>query len=131
MNAIDASNAEIIQGVVVAAITAGTIAIVLWIGKLIGRWFSRSVARSFSEQVVEVMAPDMARLGNRVGQAIDELRISNTAEHQADQKRLSAVEDRLDAVEDRLVQLDGRLPYRPPGTRSRVTDPDQEGEIIP
>lgn len=129
MNAINATNVEIVQGVLVAAITAGTIAIMLWMGRLTGRWFSRSIARSFSEQVVEVMAPDMARLGTRLGQAIDDLRVANTAEHLADQARLTGVEHRLDAVEDRLRQLDGRIPFRPPGTRSRMSD--NEGEIIP
>ncbi len=122
----NATNGDIITGMIVAAGTALTIALVLWSGRLIGRWFTRSVARSFSEQVVEVMAPDMARLGTRLGQSIDELRISNSAEHRADQKRLAAVEERLDAVEDRLVALDGRLPYRPPGTRSRTTDQEKE-----
>ena len=122
----NASNGEIANGVLIAAITALTIAVVLWASKAIGRWFTRSVARSFSEQVVEVMAPDMARLGTRLGSAIDELRITNTTEHHADQARLTAVEHRLDAVEDRLVQLDGRLPYRPPGTRTRETDPESE-----
>ena len=122
----NAANGGLLDAVIVAAATAVTIALALWSAKLIGRWFTRSVARSFSEQVVEVMAPDMARLGNRLGQSIDELRVTNTTEHRADQARLTAVEHRLDAVEDRLVALDGRLPYRPPGTRTRETDPESE-----
>ena len=122
----NAANGGILDAVVVAAVTAVTIALALWSAKMIGRWFTRSVAHSFSEQVVEVMAPDMARLGNRLGQSIDELRMTNTTEHRADQARLTAVEHRLDAVEDRLVALDGRLPYRPPGTRSRQSDNESE-----
>jgi len=114
------------NGVLIAATTALCIALSLWAGKLIGRWFTKSLAHSFSEQVSEVMAPDMARLGNRLGQSIDDLRISNSFEHRADQTRLSAVEERLDAVEDRLIALDGRLPHRPANARTRETDHQEE-----
>lgn len=124
----NAANGGLLDAVIVAAATAVTIALALWSAKLIGRWFTRSVARSFSEQVVEVMAPDMARLGTRLGSAIDELRMTNTTEHRADQARLTAVEHRLDAVEDRLVALDGRLPYRAPGTRTRESDNEGDTE---
>lgn len=120
-----ATDGEIATGVIVAATTALTIALVLWMGKIAGRWFVKSLSHSFSEQVVEVMAPDMARLGNRLGQSIDELRVSNTAEHRADQKRLSGVEERLDAVEERLIALDGRLPHRPTDARTRETDTEE------
>ncbi len=111
----NATNGDILTGVIVAASTAVTIALALWMSKLVGRWFAKSVARSFGEQVVEVMAPDMARLGTRLGTAIDELRISNTAEHHADQARLSAVEVRLERVESKLG-------LRPTDTRTRITD---------
>ncbi len=110
------------NGVLIAATTALCIALALWAGRIIGRWFTKSLAHSFSEQVADVMAPDMARLGNRLGQSIDELRIANTLEHRADQARLGAVEDRLDAVEERLIALDGRLPHRPTNARTRETD---------
>ncbi len=118
-------NANTVHGIVIAATTAITIALVLWAGRALGRWFTRSVAHSFSEQVVDVMAPDMARLGNRLGQSIDELRMANTAEHRADQSRLAAVEERLDAVEDRLIALDGRLPHRPANARTRESDTEE------
>ena len=120
-----ATSDNVLGGVIIAATTAITIALVLWAGRLLGRWFTKSVARSFSEQVVEVMAPDMARLGTRLGQSIDELRESNTAEHRADQTRLSGVEERLDAVEERLIALDGRLPHRPTNARTRETDTEE------
>jgi hypothetical protein len=111
----NATNAEIINGVIVAAATAVAIALVLWIAKMFGRWFTSALARSFGEQVVDVMAPDMARLGNRLGQAIDELRVANTNEHNADQARLASVEHRLAAVESKLGM-------RPQESRTRVTD---------
>ncbi len=114
----NATNGDIAQGVLIAAITALSIALVLWIGKLVGRWFTKSVARSFSEQVVEVMAPDMARLGTRLGSSIDELRIANTAEHYADRTRLTAVEVRLERIESQLG-------IRPPDARTRFTDSEE------
>ncbi len=111
----NASSGDVVTAVLVAAITALTIAVVLWMGKVAGRWFTKSLAHTFGEQVVEVMAPDMARLGNRLGQSIDELRLSNTFEHRADQARLTLVEVRLAAVEHKLG-------IRPPDTRTRATD---------
>ncbi len=115
----NATNGDIATGVLVAAITALTIALALWFGKIAGRWFTRSLAHSFSEQVVEVMAPDMARLGTRLGSAIDELRMANTAEHYADRTRLTAVEVRLERIESQLG-------IRPPDTRTRATDTEKE-----
>ncbi len=115
----NATNGDIAQGVLIAAVTALSIALVLWMGKIAGRWFTKALSHSFGEQVVEVMAPDMARLGTRLGTAIDELRVSNTAEHIADQKRLTAVEHRLEAVESALG-------IRSTDTRTRFTDPKEE-----
>lgn len=113
---------DIVNGVLVASITALTIGVVLWMGKVAGRWLVKNLARTFGEQVVEVMAPDMARLGTRLGSAVDELRIANHAEHTEVQHRLGGVENRLTDVEHRLTTIEHRLDIRPPEARTRVTD---------
>lgn len=84
----------------------------------IGRWFDRAFRRAFAETVSEVVAPDLARMGNRLGQSVDELRQQNTREH-----RVTAV--RLGKIEERLEALEGKLPGRPPGYRTRSTDKEE------
>ncbi len=122
----NASSGDVVTGVMIAAITALTITLVLWMGKIAGRWFTKALSHSFGEQVVEVMAPDMARLGTRLGSAIDDLRESNTLEHRADQARLTSVEQRIAAMEEstdtRLMAIESKLGMRAPDARTRAGD---------
>jgi hypothetical protein len=113
---------DIVVGAALVAI-ASFIAVKV-VGTIV-RWFMHALRHTLAETVSDVVAPDLARLGNRLGSAVDELRVANTNEHRADQARLAAVEDRLDAVEDRLVALDGRIPHRPSDARTRVTDQEE------
>lgn len=87
------------------------------IARRLGRWIDRAIRRAFAETVSEVVAPDLARMGNRLGQSVDELRQQNAREH-----RVTAV--RLSKIEDRLEVLESKLPGRPPSYRTRSTDKD-------
>ncbi len=111
----NATNGDIAQGVLVAAITALFIALVLYMGKVAGRWLTKALAQTFGQQVVEVMAPDMARLGNRLGQSIDELRVANSDEHRVDREQMKEFGTRLAAVESVLG-------IRPTDARTRAGD---------
>lgn len=88
------------------------------------KWFVAALEHSFGLVVLNVMAPDMARIGTRIAASLDELRISNTADHIATGQRLAAVEERQTDVETRLAAVENRLQMRPPDLRTRITDID-------
>src|SRR5436190_1631497 len=69
-------------------------ALIYFLAKKLGRWFVAAVERSFGQVVLNVMAPDMARLGIRIASSLDELRESNSEDHRQTGLRLTAVETR-------------------------------------
>lgn len=99
----------------VAVIIPVLSAVVLWTVKRVGRWLTAALTASFASTVSEVMAPDLIRMGVRLGQSIDELKLTNSAQHVEVEHRLSEVEHRLAAVESKLAT-------RSPDARTRATD---------
>ena len=100
----------------------------VWAARRLGAWLTKSVANSFGQVVLEVMAPDMAHLSTKVTTSLDELRWANSADHTAVQVKLGVVDERLTDVESRLHAVESLLNIRPPGARTRATD---KGEVIP
>lgn len=90
--------------VAVAVVVPVVAAVAVWSARQIGRWFAKSLARSFADTVSEVVAPDLSRLGVRLGTSLDELRTANAQEHTEVQRRLRDLE-RLAA--EIVVRLDG------------------------
>lgn len=108
------------------AIGAGIVALasylVVKVARAVGRWFTKALMRTFAETVSGAVAPDLARLGHRLGTSVDELRASNAVEHTEVQRRLGDVETRLHDVETRLVGVESHLTIRPSDERTRATD---------
>lgn len=106
--------------------------VALWAARRIGRWFTRSVSRSFAEVVLEVMAPDMAHLSTKVTGAIDDLNHMNTVQHAKVQgelvevkSELVGVKGRVSDVESRMAKVEALLNIRPPDARTRATDTEE------
>lgn len=95
-------------------------AAVMYAARRAFRWFAKALARSFADTVAAVVAPDLARMGTRVGQSVDELRQQNAREHKVTAVRLGGIEDRLSALEGQLI--------RPADARTRATDNQEENE---
>ena len=93
--------------------------------KRIGAWLEHALTRTFAETVRDVVAPDLARLGSRLSQSVDELRQQNHREHAITSVRLQDVDQGLTELGERLTVLEERL-ARPSDARTRATD-HQEG----
>lgn len=107
-----------VAAVIIPTVTLGT----LWIARRLARAISQAIARAFAQVVIEVMAPDMAHIGTKISTSLDELRITNTAQHDETAARLHAVEGRQTDVESRLAAVESKLGMRPPDARTRSSD---------
>lgn len=123
--------------IVGAAVIIPTVSLfVVWCVRRIGNWVAKSITITFAETVRDVMAPDMARLGTRLGQSVDEMKDTNTRDHARVRDRLGEVEAELariklglKLVDADLAMVKASLGLRPPSARTRATDhpPERKG----